>query len=50
MVSDLLWLLAVLGVLFWIALPAAVLLMAVFYKGGDEPYDPVAGDEGVAAG
>lgn len=43
MVSDMLWLLAVLGAVFWIVLPATVLVMAVFYK-GKEPLDPEAGD------
>lgn len=42
MVSDLLWLLAVLGAVFWIVLPATVLVMAVLYK-GKEPLDPTTG-------
>ena len=36
-----LWVLAVLGGLFWVALPAGVLVMAVFYRGQDRP-DPAA--------
>ena len=42
MVSDLLWLLAALCALFWIVLPAAVLVMAAVYKGkegADAPTD-----------
>ncbi|MGH8993388.1 MAG: hypothetical protein ACRDZ7_17910 [Acidimicrobiia bacterium] len=35
MVSDLLWLLALLGALFWVVLPATVLVLAAFYKGKD---------------
>lgn len=34
-VSFLLWLLAILGALFWVVLPAGVLVMAVFYRGQD---------------
>ena len=33
MVSFLLWPLALLGAVFWVALPAGVLLMAIFYRG-----------------
>jgi len=41
-VSFLLWPLAVLGAVFWVALPAAVLLMACFYPGGQDQLDPEA--------
>ncbi len=43
MVSHLLWLLAVLGAVFWIVLPAAVLVLAVVYKPKEAPElsDPV---------
>jgi hypothetical protein len=40
-VSFPLWLLAVLGALFWVALPAGVLVTAVFYRGQERP-DPEA--------
>ena len=50
MVSDLLWLLAVMGALFWIVLPATVLVLALFYKGRDEPFDPAADGDGMATG
>jgi hypothetical protein len=39
MVSYLLWPLAVLGAVFWVMLPTGVLVMAVFYRGGQDP-DP----------
>lgn len=41
MVSFLLWPLALLGAVFWVALPAGVLVMAVFYQ-GTEKVDPSA--------
>lgn len=34
MQQDLLWLLAVVGALFWVVLPAAVLVLALVYRGG----------------
>ncbi|MGH9038340.1 MAG: hypothetical protein ACRD0O_21500 [Acidimicrobiia bacterium] len=40
MVSFLLWPLAVLGAIFWVALPAGVLIMAIFYRGTG--FDPSA--------
>jgi hypothetical protein len=47
-VSFLFWPLAVLGAFFWVALPAGVLVMALFYRGQGSPdelqmcpgYDP----------
>jgi hypothetical protein len=40
MASYLLWPLAVLGAVFWVMLPTGVLVMAVFYRGGQDHPDP----------
>ncbi len=41
MVSDLLWILAAVGALFWVVLPAGILVMAVLYRRQDkDPADP----------
>jgi hypothetical protein len=38
-VSDLLWILAALGALFWVVLPAGILVLALVYR-GEEDLEP----------
>jgi hypothetical protein len=48
-VSDLLWIVAAVGALFWVVLPAGILVMALVYRRRDrlEPAGANAGPEGM---